>query len=127
MRNGTEVGPRGLSERAGQRLNQTVPDTDPALSVIGAPVYVEDAENVRVTVKNVGANPTIAGTLEKNNFNPSETDGHWETVDAVTLAAIAAGATKTLVVQGQGIKWMRFRASAAAGLGTEVDLAFTGA
>lgn len=121
MRYGSEGGPRGLAERVGPQLNLPVAV---AGATIGKTPYTEDAQNVRLTAWNIGVNPLGAAVVQRNDFNPDESDPHWVDEDALTFAGLAAGGSVSKVLQGAGVKWYRFRADSP--LTTELDLAWTG-
>ena len=124
---------KGLTTKLSDRLGPVrgaalvaAESTLPIGPLYGGAFLVEDVENIRVTIQNVGANPTVVGKAQINDFSPLEADEHWADLTPAdgSLANLAVSAQGVALFQGSGHRWMRIRASSANG--TSVDAAVTG-
>ena len=122
----------GLSARRAPQSDLAVSDVEATIgrgtAGYAGPVgvYVEDVENIHVTIVNSGPDAVAAGKVQGNDFEPHDTDSRWIDVPGAVFAAIAAGGSQTLTLQGKPFKWMRVRANTAAGQTAVVSLAWAG-
>jgi hypothetical protein len=116
---------RFLTERG--TIQYAVPVATGARANIGKVVPVEDVENVRLMIVNLGPDAFQGGRVQGTSFGEDAADAYWDdlTTGASGIVALANGAKFSEVYQSKAYRFVRVQAFAA-NAGT-ADVSWTGA
>lgn len=120
----SERGTRGLADRIGTQNAVAIPAAEATVGQgtsgpnFPGVVFVGDIENVRCEVVNETATPLTVCKVQGTSGPADGPDANWIDAPGGSLLPIGANGTGSVVLQNQGWRFVRLRATDGAGLAT---------